>query len=77
MNPWIGLIILIVLFPIVMYIAKKDIEKQNKKVEDHYKNLEYKRKAELYDLLMKAERDAEIKAKLEKMNKEYQKDNSD
>lgn len=77
MNPWIVLVILIILFPIVMYFANKDIEKQNKKVEDHYKNLEYKRKAELYDLLMEAERDAEIKAKLEKMNEEYQKDNSD
>lgn len=77
MNPWIGLIILIVLFPIVMYIAQKDIDKQNKKVEEHYKNLEYKRKAELYDLLMEAERDAEIEAKLEKMQEEHQNNNSD
>lgn len=77
MNPWIVLVILIILFPIVMYFANKDIEKQNKKVEDHYKNLEYKRKAELYDLLMEAERDAEIKAKLEKMNEEYKENNPD
>lgn len=77
MNPWIVLVILIILFPIVMYFANKDIEKQNKKVEDHYKNLEYKRKAELYDLLMEAERDAEIKAKLEKMQEEYKENNPD
>ena len=77
MNPWIVLILLILLFPIVMYLAIKDIDKQRKKEEEYYKNLEYKRKAELYDLLQEAERDAEIEAKLEKMREEYKKNNPD
>ena len=76
MNPWIVLIILIVLFPIVMYFANKDIEKQNKKVEDHYKMLEAKRQAEYEALQKEAERDAEIDAKLEKIREEYKAQNN-
>lgn len=77
MNPWIVLVLLILFFPVVMYLATKDIDKQRKKEEEYYKNLEYKRKAELYDLLMEAERDAEIEAKLEKMREENKQNNPD
>ncbi len=76
MNPWIVLIILIVLFPVVMYFANKDIEKQNKKVEDHYKMMETKRQAEYEALQKEAERDAEIDAKLEKIREEYKAQNN-
>lgn len=77
MNPWIVLIILIVLFPVVMYFANKDIEKQNKKVEDHYKMMEAKRQAEYEALQKEAERDAEIETKLDKIKQEYNQNNSD
>ena len=77
MNPWIVLIILIVLFPVVMYFANKDIEKQNKKVEDHYKMMEAKRQAEYEALQKEADRDAAIEAKLDKIKQEYHQNNSD
>lgn len=77
MNPWIVLIILIVLFPVVMYFANKNIEKQNKKVEDHYKMMEAKRQAEYEALQKEAERDAVIEAKLDKIKQEYNQNNSD
>jgi len=77
MNPWIGLIILIILFPIVMYFANKDIEKQNKKIEDHYKKMEDKRQVEYDALVKEAGREKKIDAKLEKIKQEYQNNNSD
>lgn len=46
MNPWIVLVILIILFPIVMYCANKDIEKQRKKREEYYKKREAEREEE-------------------------------
>lgn len=67
----------LIISKILMGIANIFSEKQNKKVEEHYKNLEYKRKAELYDLLKEAERDAEIEAKLDKIKQEYNQNNSD
>ena len=76
MNPWIGLVLLILLYPIVKYLAIKDIDKQRKKEDEYYKNLEAKRKAEYYDLLKEAERDAEIDAKLEKIHEEYKTQNN-
>ena len=67
----------LIISKILMGIANIFSEKQNKKVEEYYKNLEYKRKAELYDLLKEAERDAEIEAKLDKIKQEYNQTNSD
>ncbi|MBO6100534.1 MAG: hypothetical protein J6P07_04275 [Spirochaetaceae bacterium] len=67
----------LIISKILMGIANIFSEKQNKKVEEYYKNLEYKRKAELYDLLKEAERDAEIEAKLDKIKQEYNQNNSD
>lgn len=77
MNLWIVLLILIVLYPVAWYFVHKDADKQRKKEEEYYKDLEYKRKSELYDLLQEAERDAEIEAKLKKMREEYKENKPD
>lgn len=43
MNPWIVLVILILLYPVVMYLANKNIDKQRKKQEEYYKKREAER----------------------------------
>jgi len=65
------LVLIFIIGPILWILVVWDINRHNKKIEDHYKMMEAKRKAEYEELEQQAKRDAEIEAKLEKIREEY------